>query len=448
MDLLPQSYSVFFPAVRRLIRSVSISTVVCLLVWILLAGAAAGAAPETPPVAPAAITSPGVSDPPSPPDAQSPPRHLKARSLKKRTRVINKHIQAKAENITSELSQALPERLENEIKKYFGLRYRWGGSGSNGIDCSALTRKVYADVFGIDLPRNSSAQSRSEMMDVVADDDLQTGDLLFFGPRRKRVNHVGIYLAGGYFLHAARSEGVTISRLDNSYWKSRWMLSRRIKDLADDRAASGQELNRMLEQFSLGLAYAGETASQNIHFLDSGVRLSDASEFRLSASYKHNLNPSPDNTDQRWPLALRPSRPVEGESRLRLSAVLAPLPLEGFKLVPSITQIMDNRERTSINGETQTLGLETWMALPSSGVALFLGAQARNREDLLRWPLKMTPDWQTLDFSLGVYYRFSNTLGFSVLSTHASNLRYWETEGTEGQSWRLEDISFKVNYRF
>lgn len=422
---------------------------VCLLMGILLAGAA-GASPETPPVAPAAITCPGVSDHPSPPDAQSTPRHLKARSLKKRTRVINKHIQAKAENIASELSQALPERLENEIRKYFGLRYRWGGSGSNGIDCSALTRKVYADVFGIDLPRNSNAQSRSEMMDAVADDDLQTGDLLFFGPRRKRVNHVGIYLAGGYFLHAARSEGVTISRLDSSYWKSRWMLSRRIKDLPEDRAAAGgQELNRMLEQFSLGLAFAGDTTSQNIHFLDSGVRLSDASEFRLSASYKHNLNPSPDSADQRWPLALRPpSRTVESESRLRLSAVLSPLPLEGFKLVPSITQVMDNRERAGINGETQTLGLETWVALPSSGVALFLGAQARNREDLLQWPLKMTPDWQTLDFSLGLYYRFSNTLGFSVLSTHASTLRYGEAEGTEGQTWRLEDISFKVNYKF
>ncbi len=51
--------------------------------------------------------------------------------------------------------------------------------------------------------------------------NLQTGDLIFFHTRRTRarVNHVGIYLGGGKFIHAPR-RGKLVSITDlNSYWR-------------------------------------------------------------------------------------------------------------------------------------------------------------------------------------------------------------------------------------
>ena len=47
--------------------------------------------------------------------------------------------------------------LENALLKSYnnwkGTRYAWGGDSSRGIDCSALTRRVYREVFGYELPR-------------------------------------------------------------------------------------------------------------------------------------------------------------------------------------------------------------------------------------------------------------------------------------------------------
>jgi len=39
---------------------------------------------------------------------------------------------------------------------------------------------------------------------------------------------VGIYLEKNKFLHASQKKGVTISRLDNVYWKSNYWKSVRI----------------------------------------------------------------------------------------------------------------------------------------------------------------------------------------------------------------------------
>lgn len=427
---------------------------VCLLMWTLAAAPSSADALQrkTAAMAPAVAT----QDPPPQPTAQAAPRHLDVQSRKaytldkRRAKYINTAVKQKAENITSEISQALPERMEQEIKKYFGLRYKLGGSGLNGIDCSTLTRKVYADVFGIDLPHNSKGQSRTDKMENVDSDELQTGDLVFFGPKRKRVNHVGIYLAGGYFVHAICTKGVTISRIDSNYWKSRWMLSKRIKPSTDDYLSiNDEDLERILEQFSLGLVYAGDNTPKEIRFFDSGLQLNSISEVRLSALYKQELNPSIYATDS-MPLSLQsPSMPNDDESRLRLSAAISPLSRIGFKLIPSITQIVNGRDSAGHTPETQTLGLETWMIMPSTGLALFMGAQANTREDLLRWPLKMTLDWRTLDVSLGIYYRLSKDLRFSVLGTHALNSTYEEANRRQQRPWlMLEDISFKISYQF
>ena len=58
------------------------------------------------------------------------------------------------------------------------------------------------------------------------------GDLLFFGPRRRHVNHVGIYAGGGKMIHASRSSGrVVVSDLSESYLERSFMVAKRLPEV-------------------------------------------------------------------------------------------------------------------------------------------------------------------------------------------------------------------------
>ncbi len=89
-------------------------------------------------------------------------------------------------------------------KQFLGVRYTWGGNTDrSGFDCSGFVKKVFAD-HKISLPRTSRAMSTQGVR--VAKHDLQAGDLVFFKTARSRViNHVGIYMGDGNFIHSSSS---------------------------------------------------------------------------------------------------------------------------------------------------------------------------------------------------------------------------------------------------
>ena len=121
----------------------------------------------------------------------------------------------------------IEDLIRNEVLQWQGTPYRKGGSNRIGIDCSGFVQRLYRDLFDRQIPRSTDLQSRSGQS--IGKEQLRTGDLVFFKvPYRGR--HVGIYLGEMEFAHASTSEGVTISNLEDPFWRKSYWTARRYLD--------------------------------------------------------------------------------------------------------------------------------------------------------------------------------------------------------------------------
>jgi hypothetical protein len=127
-----------------------------------------------------------------------------------------------------ELAQAYARRLKDAVTDWLGTPYRWGNDTPKvGTDCSGFVRRLFAEVFRMPLPRVSRDQFR--VGESVPRDALEPGDLVFFDTADcGRVNHVGVYVGGGQFAHAASSTGVVYAKLDERYYARAYRGARRI----------------------------------------------------------------------------------------------------------------------------------------------------------------------------------------------------------------------------
>lgn len=107
-----------------------------------------------------------------------------------------------------------------------GTPYKYGGATpETGFDCSGLIHYVYRDMLARSLPRRSSDLARAG--EDVALVRMAAGDLVVFGAAD--VDHVGIYVGEGRFVHAPTTGGsVRLDRLDGPYWRERLLGARRL----------------------------------------------------------------------------------------------------------------------------------------------------------------------------------------------------------------------------
>ena len=100
--------------------------------------------------------------------------------------------------------------------------YLWGGTVAPNYDCSGLMQAAFASV-GIQIPRD--AYQQEAFGDSVALEDIQIGDLIFFGNATK-ATHVGIYIGNGEYIHSSGKEhghnGIKISQLAGLDPVSQW----------------------------------------------------------------------------------------------------------------------------------------------------------------------------------------------------------------------------------
>jgi cell wall-associated NlpC family hydrolase len=111
-------------------------------------------------------------------------------------------------------------------ERFVGIPYRWGGDNVvDGMDCSGFVRAVY-NLCGLSIPRTSREQFKAG--DMIRKEELQDGDLVFFGSSADNINHVGIYVGSGKFVHAPRrGEEIRVTAVDESYFEKRFVGARR-----------------------------------------------------------------------------------------------------------------------------------------------------------------------------------------------------------------------------
>ena len=124
------------------------------------------------------------------------------------------------------------EKVLFEVIKYLETPYKYGGNTQKGMDCSAFTLQVYQNSLSIEIPR--SAREQYSTGEKISNDELKFGDLVFFNTtKRSFPGHVGIYLGENQFVHASRSLGVTVSSLENAYYKKRYVGARRVEGILE-----------------------------------------------------------------------------------------------------------------------------------------------------------------------------------------------------------------------
>lgn len=94
-----------------------------------------------------------------------------------------------------------------------------------------MVMKVYEEVLGLKLPRNSAKQA--EFCKEMNAGDVDAGDLVFFatGRDKSKVSHVGIVIDNENFIHASASKGVVVSKFANNYYQRTFVKFGRVPNM-------------------------------------------------------------------------------------------------------------------------------------------------------------------------------------------------------------------------
>jgi cell wall-associated NlpC family hydrolase len=153
-----------------------------------------------------------------------------------RSETVTKEIEETEEEVESndkpyaESTPFIDQVVENAMR-YKGVKYRYGGTTTKGMDCSGLICTAFEEA-GKSMPRTSrSMYAKADELDL---DQVRKGDFLFFatGKNKRQVNHVALItnVTPGEieFIHSTTSRGVMTSTLNEAYWIDAFLRAGRI----------------------------------------------------------------------------------------------------------------------------------------------------------------------------------------------------------------------------
>lgn len=380
------------------------------------------------------------------------------------------------------------KKLQEEMKEYLGIPYRPGGTSVRGMDCSGFARTIYANLFGIELPHNSAAQFNFSKLEEVDEDELQTGDLVFFS-RKKHINHVGVYLGNGNFIHATNGNGITISSLDDEHWKSRMVATKRpmsfdkssmetlqlqggfdiplntgshLKSYARDEfrpsynfSTTGpstgiSNTNDEAYNFDSGHLYAYEIEFSHKLWDDSFNFSMSAIHEKLRVNNAWNLyTHDPDGAE--WPLNFDSS--ADDSTTIRNGFKLASeiTPFEGLSITPSFIYLNYDQPQSKLMMEVpkRIFGLNTSIAPFTSPWSVSMAMHYADQLDMTDSIFKTTDMFNNMDMSFKLGYYFSKNLEFSFVGKHDFKPVPGRTDlSTSSDSPGSSDFLFKMDLKY
>ena len=114
------------------------------------------------------------------------------------------------------------DKVTNEVIKYIGVPYLWGGDNPSAFDCSGLVQWTIKKTHNILIPRTTKLQYNKWSTFFIYDlFKIKPGDIVYFKTYSSNpVSHVGIYVGDNSFIHAPnQNENVMISKIDG-YWRN------------------------------------------------------------------------------------------------------------------------------------------------------------------------------------------------------------------------------------
>ena len=156
-------------------------------------------------------------------------------------------IARKAQNTTITVVTAKPgivvgrggqgiDELRQEVTKYIGRPYVWGGSNpTEGFDCSGFVCWSFTKSGAYYLPR-TTAQNIFNQCVPLPREEAVAGDLIFFTDTYETsnpVSHVGIYIGNGIMLHCG--DPIGYASIDTAYWQKHFYAFGRLSDEEETR---------------------------------------------------------------------------------------------------------------------------------------------------------------------------------------------------------------------
>jgi hypothetical protein len=324
------------------------------------------------------------------------------------------------------------------------------------MDCSGFSKYIYSRLFGVELPHKASLQYQLGIFRDTSREPLRTGDLVFF-KKRNTIDHVGIYLEDGRFVHSIGRKGVVISSLENPYWKSLLAGSRRLMGLESDN----------LDDVTLAQALANVPFDERSRFrLHVSFLLQDEHPFSgVEDSFPWTNGMGSPSEDPWWdapysieigyqrdlamdsvnlqmsafrerslfePSATRPPSSLAGgntyaghagprtflQSGLSLAGEIGLF--EGVRIRPSFTLIERGATIEENWGDTRSvLGLEALVAPPLGSYDLSLAVDYADRLETALQPLSVADDMNEWGMSLRFRYRLTDLMRISFAGQHA-----------------------------
>ncbi|RED63179.1 C40 family peptidase [Cohnella lupini] len=133
---------------------------------------------------------------------------------------------------TASAATSSADKVISLAKSYKGrVTYDFGTRNPSRLifDCSSFTEFIFAKV-GVDLKWGTKYQKKQGS--AVSKSNLRKGDLVFFdtiGTNNKVINHVGIYMGSGQFIHDTPSvNGIAITSLSSGFYSTHYVSARRV----------------------------------------------------------------------------------------------------------------------------------------------------------------------------------------------------------------------------